>query len=125
MTDNEKEKNDLSLVYLEQLGVHLEIEKNEIEPEKLIKSGYKEIPNFHFDMLLQQMPGLVTHGISHRDTYRVVFDKSLGVLQKTKDGKGYHDNIVPIGKNNKIIKRAVLEEQTKLQLMAHSLFSAL
>jgi hypothetical protein len=115
--------------YLEAYGIHSLCEDAIISPEDMAESGYKEIPNSHLGqigMMFQQLPGLATHAISYHGTYRVYFDKSLGVLQQAKQGDGFlRANVVQAGTNNKITGQALLKSASMGPLVANAVFSAL
>ena len=115
--------------YLEAYGIHSLCEDNVISPEELTDSGYKELPDSHLGqigMMFQQLPGLATHAISSHGTYRVFFDKSLGVLQQAKQGDGFlRANVVSAGANNNITGQALLKSASMGPLVANAIFSAL
>ena len=115
--------------YLEAYGIHSLSEETAVTPESMAGSGYKEVPYSHMgqiDMLLQQLPGLAAHAISHHGTYRVYFDKSLGVLQQAKQGNGFlRANVVQPGTNNKIIEQALLKPASAGSLAVDAFFSIL
>ena len=114
--------------YLEAYGIHSLSEETAVTPESMAGSGYKEVPYSHMgqiDMLLQ-LPGLAAHAISHHGTYRVYFDKSLGVLQQAKQGNGFlRANVVQPGTNNKIIEQALLKPASAGSLAVDAFFSIL
>ena len=115
--------------YLEAYGIHSLSEDTIITPEDMTESGYKEIPDSHLGqigMMFQQLPGLASHAISYHGTYRVYFDKSLGVLQQAKQGDGFlRANVVQAGTNNKITGQALLKSASMGPLVANAVFSAL
>lgn len=115
--------------YLEAYGIHSLSEETAVTPESMAESGYKEIPHSHMGqigMMFQQLPGLATHAISYQGTYRVYFDKSLGVLQQAKQGDGFlRANVVKAGTNNKITGQALLKAASTGPLVANAVFSAL
>lgn len=115
--------------YLEAYGIHSLSEDTIITPEDMAESGYKEIPDSHLGrigMMFQQLPGLASHAISYHGTYRVYFDKSLGVLQPAKQGDGFlRANVVQAGTNNKITGQALLKSASMGPLVANAVFSAL
>ena len=78
--------------YLEAYGIHSLSEETAITPDDMVKSGYTEISNSYagqIGMMFQQLPGLAAHATSHNGTYRVYFDKSLGILQQATQGDGF------------------------------------
>ena len=76
--------------------------------------------------MFQQLPGLASHAISYHGTYRVYFDKSLGVLQPAKQGDGFlRANVVQAGTNNKITGQALLKSASMGPLVANAVFSTL
>lgn len=115
--------------YLEAYGIHSLSEATAVTLESMAESGYKEIPHSHMGqigMMFQQLPGLATHAISYQGTYRVYFDKSLGVLQQAKQGDGFlRANVVQAGTNNKITGQALLKAASAGPLVANAVFSAL
>lgn len=115
--------------YLEAYGIHSLCEDTIISPKDMVQSGYKEIPNSHLGqigMMFQQLPGLATHAISYHGTYRVYFDKGLGVLQQAKQGDGFlRANVVKAGTNNKVTGQALLKSASMGPLVANAVFSAL
>ena len=115
--------------YLEAYGIHSLSEETAITPEDMVKSGYTEISNSYagqIGMMFQQLPGLAAHAMSHNGTYRVYFDKSLGVLQQATQGDGFfRANVVQAGVNNKITGQALLKTASAGPLVANAVFSAL
>ena len=115
--------------YLEAYGIHSLCEDTIISHGDMAESGYKELPNSHLGqigMMFQQLPGLATHAKSYQGTYRVYFDKSLGVLQQAKQGDGFlRANVVQAGTNNKITGEALLKAASAGPLVANAVFSAL
>ena len=115
--------------YLEAYGIHSLCEDTIMSPEDMAESGYKEIPDSHLGqigMMFQQLPGLASHALSYHGTYRVYFDKSLGVLQQAKQGDGFlRANVVQAGANNKITGQALLKSASMGPLVANAVFSAL
>ena len=115
--------------YLAAYGVRSLSEETVVTPESMAESGYKEVPYSHMGqigMMFQQLPGLATHAISYQGTYRVYFDKSLGVLQQAKQGDGFlRANVVQAGTNNKITGQALLKAASAGPLVANAVFSAL
>lgn len=115
--------------YLESYGIHSLSEESSVTPEQMKELGYKEIPRSRLGqvgMMFQQMPGLATHAVSYHGTYRVYFDKSLGVLQQAKQGDGFlRANVVQAGTNNKITGQALLKAASSGPLVANAIFSAL
>lgn len=115
--------------YLESYGIHSLSEVTVVIPENMAESGYKEIPHSHMGqigMMFQQLLGLAAHAVSYQGTYRVYFDKSLGVLQQAKQGDGFlRANVVQAGTNNKITGQAFLKAASAGPLVANTVFSAL
>ena len=115
--------------YLNSYGIHSLSEDSTVTPESMAEAGYKEINHSHLGqigMLFQQLPGLATHAVSYQGTYRVYFDKSLGVLQQAKQGDGFlRANVVQAGTNNKITGQALLKAASAGPLVANAVFSAL
>ena len=115
--------------YLESYGIHSLSEESSVIPEQMKELGYKEIPRSRLgqvSMMFQQLPGLATHMVSYHGTYRVYFDKSLGVLQQAKQGDGFlRANVVQVGTNNKITDQALLKVASPGSLVANAIFSAL
>lgn len=115
--------------YLNAYGIHSLSEESSVTPESMAEAGYKEIPNSHIGqigMVFQQLSGLATHAVSYHGTYRVYFDKSLGVLQQAKQGNGFlRANVVQAGTNNKITGQALLKAASSGPLVANAVFSAL
>jgi len=115
--------------YLNLYGIHSSSEIATVDSESMIASGYQEVQSScsgQIDMIFQQLPGLVSHAISHHGTYRVYFDKSLGVLQQAKQGDGFfRANVVRAGTNNDISGQALLKAASAAPLVANLVFSAL
>ncbi|MDE6706705.1 MAG: hypothetical protein K2K06_01535, partial [Oscillospiraceae bacterium] len=126
--DDEDKINNEIRNYLNLHGVHVSNEAID-DLENMCASGYREIPCSYIgqiNMIFQQLPGLATHAISHHGTYRVYFDKGLGVLQQAKQGNGFlRANIVRAGTNNDITGQALLKAASKGPLIANSVFFAL
>lgn len=131
--DNQNSKNvqsdDEIRYYLEEYGIHCLSDNSVVSPEDLTESGYKKITNSHIGqigMLFQHLTGLATNAVSYHGTYRVYFDKSLGVLQQAKQGDGFlRANVVKAGTNNVIKDQALLKAASYGPLVANVVFSAL
>lgn len=124
--ENESINNEIGN-YLEAYGIHSLSEEAVVLPEDMAEAGYQEMPDSHIGnigILFQQIPGLAANAASYHGTYRVYFDKSLGVLQQAKQGDGFlRANVVQFGTNNKITGQALLKAATVGPLIANVAFS--
>ncbi len=77
--------------------------------------------------VLQQLPLLINNTIYDGDVYRVIYDKGLGVLQKSAKYHGmFLGNVVDSNTNNKIKDVAKLQElSNKSQQIAINIFSVM
>ncbi len=131
--DNQDSRNDqfddVISYYLEEFGIRCSSEDSVVSPEDMAESGYIQISNAHIGqigMMFQHLPGLATNAVSCHGTYRVYFDKSLGVLQQAKQGDGFlRANVVKAGTNNGLTGQALLKAASYGPLVANAVFSAL
>lgn len=111
---------------LEEQGIRYEIIEEDIESEN---EGFIKIPEFakeSINALMRDLPGMVTDHINAHGTYKVYFDKGLGVLQKSAKHPGYNNGIVvKSGTNNEITGVARLKATSPLPGIINSAFSAL
>lgn len=127
--ENSNSFDDEILCCLETCGIHTLSEDTVVTSENMTKAGYKEISNAYIERIgipFQQFTGFATHVMSYSGTYRVYFDKSLGELQKAKQGDGFlRANVVQSGTNNKITGQALLKAASAGPLVANAVFSVL
>ncbi|SFX77322.1 hypothetical protein [Ruminococcus sp. XPD3002] len=127
--DQYNSNEEIDNYLLNTYGIRSLYDKSEIPPDSLSISGYTEISSSNFEqinMLFNQIPGLALHELSHHGTYRVYFDKGLGVLQQAKEGNGFvRGNIVEFGTNNNIKGSALWKAASSAPLIANTIFSAM
>ena len=108
-----------------------ELEKQGLFFEKLQEkkdySDYIHIPKEYVEYLntlLQGVPDLVLNDQS--DIYKVIYDKSKGVLQRTADKKGFRGNVVKAdGDNNGIVDQVVLQNADKAPQIVNGVFTVM
>ncbi len=113
--------------YFGGLGISYTNDLNEFD-----KTEYKKISESNpllverIDSVLQLIPSLLHKETLNSDTYRVIYDKGLGVLQKaSKDHQGmFRANVVSAnGKNNDVVAQALLEKTSELPNVISEVFS--
>ena len=76
------------------------------------------------DMAIQYIPDLLLNSELYKGTYRVVFDKELGNLQKAANNPGlFRANIVKEGTNNVITGQALLQEVSAVPQIVGNVFA--
>ena len=125
----DKANNELSVIakgYLENVGVHVNTDLSVFEANK---EGYIKIDKSivgKVDAVMQQLPQIVLNKAYSGDVYRVVYDKGVGVLQKSAQHPGMLlGNVVSPDANNKIRDVALLSELSMGPQMVSGVFSAM
>jgi len=129
MGEIENEHNSLQVIakeYLEELGVGVNTDLSLFETDK---SGYMKLSRDiveRVDSVMQQLPYFVNHLANTGDVYRVVYDKGLGVLQKSAQHPGQLlGNVVSPDANNKIRDVARLQKLAVGPQIANGIFSVM
>lgn len=125
----DKINNEVTVVakdYLENVGVHVNtdlsvFEANKEEYIKIDKSIVAKV-----DAVMQQLPQIVLNKAYSGDVYRVIYDKGVGVLQKSAQHPGMLlGNVVSPDANNKIRDVALLSELSMGPQVFSGVFSAM
>ena len=125
----DKINNEVTVVakdYLENVGVHVNtdlsvFEANKEEYIKIDKSIVAKV-----DAVMQQLPQIVLNKAYSGDVYRVIYDKGVGVLQKSAQHPGMLlGNVVSPDANNKIREVALLSELSMGPQVFSGVFSAM
>jgi len=123
------EHNSLQVIakkYLEEWGVGVNTDLSLFETDK---SGYMKLSRDiveRVDTVMQQLPYFVNHLANKGDVYRVVYDKGLGVLQKSAQYPGQLlGNVVSPDANNIIRDVARLQKIAVGPQIANGIFSAM
>lgn len=123
------EHNSLQVIakeYLEELGVGVNTDLSLFEIDK---SGYMKISRDiveRVDSAMQQIPYFVNLLANTGDVYRVLYDKGLGVLQKSAQHSGQLlGNVVSPDANNKIRDVARLQKLAVGPQIANGIFSVM
>ena len=109
---------------LQKLGIEiLEINENETISNK-IKMSPETVGML--DSVLQGVPMIFQGKEIFSDSYKVVFDKGLGELQRAANMPGwYRGNVVKAGTNNVITGGALLQKMSNMPQIVSSVFSAM
>ena len=125
----DKANNELVVIakgYLEDAGVHVNTDLSVFEANK---EGYIKIDKSivgKVDAVMQQLPQIVLNKAYSGDVYRVVYDKGVGVLQKSAQHPGMLlGNVVSPDANNKIRDVALLSELSVGPQLISGVFSAM
>ena len=113
---------------LEMYGIHTDFSDEMMSDDQLEEQGYSRMPETlfsHVNMLLQQIPDLIL-GEYTEGLYHVIYDKSLGELQRVKDCSNlFRGNVVARGSNNNIVDSAVLQAASNAPMVANMIFNAM
>lgn len=125
----DKANNELAVIakgYLENAGVHVNTDLSVFEANK---ESYIKIDKSivgKVDAVMQQLPQIVLNKAYSGDVYRVVYDKGVGVLQKSAQHPGMLlGNVVSQDANNKIRDVALLSELSTGPQFVSGVFSAM
>lgn len=122
-------KNEFEMVlqsYLEEIGVQAEDynEMMDIEEDDCYIKVPDEIAGY-VDATLQYIPSTLSNVKNTYGTYKVIFDKGLGTLQKSAQHPGFLlGNVVNPVTNNGIRDVALLEQISKVPTVVNGVFSA-
>lgn len=126
---SDKANNELATIakgYLESAGVHVNTDLSVFEANK---EGYIKIDKSivgKVDAVMQQLPQIVLNKAYSGDVYRVIYDKGVGVLQKSAQHPGMLlGNVVSPDANNKIRDVALLSELSMGPQLVSGVFSAM
>ncbi len=112
---------------LAQYGIRAGFLEEKPQAAALQEQGYEPMPESAFGylgMLMQAIPDLV-NGVASQDTYHVIYDKSLGHLQRDKSGRYFRANVVASGTNNDIVDQAVLQKASAAPMAVGMIFTAM
>lgn len=112
--------------YLEKAGIEID---TDISVFKMHKDDYIKLDNTmvgRIDSVMQIIPNMVNQNAYNGDVYRVVYDKGIGVLQKSAKYPGQLlGNVVSPDANNKIKDVARLQEIAMGPQLVNGVFSAM
>ncbi|MBE6826202.1 MAG: hypothetical protein E7511_04885 [Ruminococcus sp.] len=112
---------------LAQYGIRAGFLEEKPQAAALQEQGYEPMPESAFGylgMLMQAIPDLV-NGVASQDTYHVIYDKTLGHLQRDKSGRYFRANVVASGTNNDIVEQAVLQKASAAPMAVGMIFTAM
>lgn len=123
------ENNDNALIeqeYFNELGIKSDRYLSYFEGNK---KAYKRIDTSligRIESVVQIIPSIIQGVAYSSDTYRVIYDKGLGVLQKAANNPGmYRANIVSSETNNAIQGQALLQKVSAGPQIISGVFSAM
>ncbi len=110
----------------EGLGIKVDDDLSSFVKEK---AKFKKLDSYLFDKLdqmLKLIPTLIDAKYYNSDVYRVVYDKGIGVLQRSAQYPGMLlGNVVEQGTNNKIVDAALLQALSSAPQVLNATFSAM
>lgn len=111
---------------LETLGITVNTDDKKIN---IHKNNYRKISPEQFamfDSIIKVIPTVLHHEAT-KESYQVIFDRGLGVLQRAANpNQGfYRANVVEIGKNNKVVGQALLKPLDKSLQFVSSAFTVM
>lgn len=125
----DEEKTEISTITkesLEKVGIQVstDIEMFKVEREMYVKVDSSIVGKVN--MVMQQLPQVLMDSAYSGDVYRVIYDKGLGVLQKSAQYPGQLlGNVVSPTANNQIRDVARLQEMSMLPHIVSSVFSVM
>ena len=109
---------------LKDLGIYCDTDLVEFNKEEYNKIDSSLVGRI--DSVMQIIPTVLHFASSNPDTYRVIYDKGLGTLQKVADNPNlFRGNVVEFNTNNKIKASATLKKTSMLPNVASGIFSAM
>jgi len=122
-------KNEIVAIakeYLENVGVKMDNDLKKFESDRESYFKLEDSIVGKVDSSLQQLSQFMFNNAYSRDVYRVVYDKGLGVLQKSAQYPGQLlGNVVSPTANNQIRDVARLQELSLVPQIASSVFSVM
>ncbi len=120
------ELNVITESYLKDVGIHVDTDLSEFDPSKDEYIKIDKSVAAGIDSIMQHLPQIVLNNAYSGDVYRVVYDKGIGVLQKSAQHPGMLlGNVVSPNANNKIKDVALLEELSMRPQLFGGIFSAM
>lgn len=116
----------ISKEYLEKAGIEID---TDISVFRMHKDEYIKLDNTmvgRIDAVMQIIPNIINQNTYYGDVYKVVYDKGIGVLQKSAKYPGQLlGNVVSPDANNKIKDVARLQELAMGPQIVNGVFSAM